>query len=145
MEVFPIFLGIPSLLFSQTLQLIRAFNRKKNVPNAFLKKNPVFPILAKNCPKFTIWLDVCNSLFKGWISLKNLKVGVLEPILSKFHSYFPLIPLNPIIRLSRICSCLTSLINLVWISNHHFDTFYSRKMIFGIRENKTGPRSQNLS
>ena len=71
MEVFRIFLGIPSLLFSETLQLIRAFNREKNVPIAFLKKNPVFSKLA-------IWLDVCNSLFKGWKSRKNLKVGVFE-------------------------------------------------------------------
>ena len=76
MEVFRIFLGIPSLLFSETLQLIRAFNSEKNVPNAFLKKIPVLPILAKNCPKLAIWLDVCNSLFKGWKSLKN--VGVFE-------------------------------------------------------------------
>ena len=78
MEVFCIFLGIPSLLFSETLQLIRAFNSEKNVPTAFLKKNPVSPILAKNCPKLAIWLDVCNSLFKCWESLKNLKVGVFE-------------------------------------------------------------------
>ena len=78
MEVFCIFLGIPSLLFSETLQLIRAFNSEKNVPKAFLKKNPVLPILAKNCPKLAIWLDVCNSPFKGWESLKNLKVGVFE-------------------------------------------------------------------
>ena len=35
-----------------------------------------------------IWLDVCNSLFKGWNSQKNLKIGVLKPILSKFQSYF---------------------------------------------------------
>ena len=33
------FLGIPSLLFSETLQLIRAFNSEKNVPNTFLKKS----------------------------------------------------------------------------------------------------------
>ena len=65
MEVFRIFLGIPSLLFSETLQLIRAFNSEKNVPNAFLKKNPVLPILAKIFPKLAIWLDVCNSLFKA--------------------------------------------------------------------------------
>jgi len=78
MEVFRIFLGIPSLLFSETLQLIRAFNSEKNVPIAFLKKIPVLPILAKNCPKLAIWLDVCTSLFKGWESLKNLKVGVFE-------------------------------------------------------------------
>ena len=55
MEVFRIFLGIRSLLFSETLQLIRAFNWLKNVPSAFLKKNPVSPILAKNCPKLVIF------------------------------------------------------------------------------------------
>ena len=43
-----------------------------------LGKNPILPILAKNCPKLAIWLDVCNSLFKGWESLKNLKVGVFK-------------------------------------------------------------------
>ena len=53
-EVFRIFLGILSLLFSETLQLIRAFNSEKNVPNAFLKKIPVLPILAKKCPKLAI-------------------------------------------------------------------------------------------
>ena len=36
------------------------------------------PIFAKNCPKLAIWLDVCNSLFKVWESLKNLKVAVFE-------------------------------------------------------------------
>ena len=41
-------------------------------------KNPVLPILAKNCPKLAIWLDLCNSLFKSWKSLKNLKVGVFD-------------------------------------------------------------------
>ena len=84
MEVFRIFLGIPSLLFSETLQLIRAFNSEKNVPIAFLKKIPVLPILAKNCPKLAIWLDVCTSLFKGWESLKNLKVGVFETDFKQF-------------------------------------------------------------
>ena len=77
-EVFRIFLGIPSLLFCETLHLIRAFKSEKNGPNAFLKKIPVLPILAKNCPKLAIWLDVCMSLFKGCESLKNLKVGVYE-------------------------------------------------------------------
>ena len=51
MEVFRIFLGIPSLLFSETLQLIRAFNREKNVPIAFLKKISVLPILAEKLSK----------------------------------------------------------------------------------------------
>ena len=72
MEVFRIFLGIPSLLFSETLLLIRAFNSEKNGPNAFLKKIPFCPFWP------AILLDVCSSLFKGWKSLKNLKVGVFE-------------------------------------------------------------------
>ena len=38
----------------------------------------VLAILAKNWSKLEIWLDVCNSLFKGWKCLKNLKVGVFE-------------------------------------------------------------------
>jgi hypothetical protein len=45
------FLENRSLLFSETLQLVRAYKRDKNVPSAFLKKNLVSPILAKNCPK----------------------------------------------------------------------------------------------
>ena len=57
MEVFRIFLGIRSLLFSESLHLIRACQREKNVPNDFLKENPVSPFLAKNCPKLAIWLD----------------------------------------------------------------------------------------
>ena len=40
-----------------------------------------------------------------------------------------LMPFNTISRLSRICACLTSLINLVWVSIHHLDTFYSRNAI----------------
>ena len=77
-----------SLLFSETLQLIRAFNSEENVPTAFLKKNPVLPILAKNCPKLAIWLDVCNSLFKDWKSLKNLNVGVFETDFQQFPFVF---------------------------------------------------------
>ena len=33
-----------------------AFFSEKNFPNT-LEKNPVLAILAKNCPKFAIWLD----------------------------------------------------------------------------------------
>ena len=43
-----------SLLFSENLQLARACKREKNVPSAFLKKIPVLPIMAKNCPKLAI-------------------------------------------------------------------------------------------
>ena len=55
----------------------------------FLKKIPVLPILAKNCPKLAIWLDVCHSLFKGWESLKNLKVGVFETDFKQFPFVLP--------------------------------------------------------
>ena len=71
-----LFLGNRSLLFSETLLLVRACKREKNVPSAFLIIFTVLAILAKNWSKLAIWLDVCNSLFKGWKSLKNLKVGV---------------------------------------------------------------------
>ena len=71
----PAFLKVRSLLFPETLQLVRTQKGGKNFPSAFLK-NPILPILVKNCPKLAIWLDVCNSLFKGRESLKNLKVGV---------------------------------------------------------------------
>ena len=43
-----------SLIFPETLQLVRAWKCKKNVPSAFLKKIPVLPILAKNSPKLAI-------------------------------------------------------------------------------------------
>ena len=75
---FRIFLGIPSLLFSETLQLIRAFNSDKNVPIAFLKKIPFcqfWPKIFQNWP--FDWMCATVSL-KGWESLKNLKVGVFE-------------------------------------------------------------------
>ena len=35
----------PFITFSETLQLIMAFNSEKNVPIAFLKKIPVLPIV----------------------------------------------------------------------------------------------------
>ena len=73
-----LFLGNRSLLFSETLQLVRDCKCEKNVPSAFLIIFTVLAILAKNWSKLAIWLDVCNSLFKGWKSLKNLKVGVFE-------------------------------------------------------------------
>ena len=42
------YLEIRSLLFSETLQLVRDCKGGKNFPSAFLKKNLVSPILAKN-------------------------------------------------------------------------------------------------
>ena len=88
MEVSRIFLGIPSLIFSETLQLIRDFKREKKVPNVFLKKNPVSPILPKKCPKMALFgqdwpkfdLNLANfaGCWNSWISQKNKKVGVFE-------------------------------------------------------------------
>ena len=46
------FLGNRSLIFSETLQLVRACRCEKNVPSAFLIMFTVLAILAKNCP---IW------------------------------------------------------------------------------------------
>ena len=50
----PVFLKNRSLLFSATWQFVRTQKGGKNGPSAFLKKNPVSPILAKNCPKLVI-------------------------------------------------------------------------------------------
>ena len=44
-----LFHGNRSLLFSETLQLVRACRCEKNVPSAFLI---IFTVLAKNCPKW---------------------------------------------------------------------------------------------
>ena len=81
------FLGISSLLFSESLQLIRAYNRKRMFQKLFWK-NPVLPILAKNCPKLAIWLDagfwqdfgIAGNPGKTW------KYVFLKLILSKFHT-----------------------------------------------------------
>ena len=69
-----LFLGNRSLLFSETLQLVRACKQEKNVPSAFLIIFTVSAILAKNWPKLAFWLYVWKSPFKGWKSLKNLNV-----------------------------------------------------------------------
>ena len=50
-----LFLGNRSLLFYETLQLVRACRCEKNVPSAFLKIFTVLAILAKNCPKWPVW------------------------------------------------------------------------------------------
>ena len=47
-----LFLGNRSLLFSETLQFVRACRCEKNVPSAFLIIFTVLAILAKNCPKW---------------------------------------------------------------------------------------------
>ena len=73
-----LFLGNRSLLFSETLQLVRACKHEKNVPRSFLIIFTVLAILTKKWSKLAIWLDVWESPFKGWKSLKNLNVGVFE-------------------------------------------------------------------
>ena len=70
-----LFLGNRSLIFSETLHILWACKHEKNVPSAFFYN---FHRLAKNWPKWAIWLDVWKSPFKGWKSLKNPKVGVFE-------------------------------------------------------------------
>ena len=74
--------------FTKTLQLVRGCRREKNVPSAFLIIFTVLAILAKNWSKLAIWLDVCTSLFKGWKSLKNLKVAVFETDLKQVQFVF---------------------------------------------------------
>ena len=68
----------PFITFSETLQLVTACKREKNVPSAFLIIFTVLAILAKNWSNLAIWLDVWKTHFKGWKSLKNLKVSVFE-------------------------------------------------------------------
>ena len=67
-----LFLGNRSLLFSETLQLVRACKFEKNVPSAFLIIFTVLAILAKNWSK----------------SLKNLKVRSHPSMLKRF-SFIP--------------------------------------------------------
>ena len=81
------FFGNRSLLFSETLQLVRACKREKNVTNIFLI---IFTFLAKNCPKLAIWLDAGFWQDAGIAGnpRKTLKQVFLKSILSKLHSYF---------------------------------------------------------
>ena len=65
MEVFRIFIGIPSLLFSETLQLIRAFKCDKNDPIAFLKKFPFCPFWPKIVQNWPFGLCARVSLRAG--------------------------------------------------------------------------------
>ena len=48
---FCIFLGIPSLLFSENLQLIRAFNSEKKCSNRFFEKNSRFAHFVQKLSK----------------------------------------------------------------------------------------------
>ena len=78
MEVFRIFLGIPSLLFSETLQLIRAFNSEKMFQTLFWKKSR-FAHFGQKVSKIGHLAGCVGGVpLKSWKSLKNLKVGVFE-------------------------------------------------------------------
>ena len=77
MDVFHTFLGIPWLLFSETLQLIRAFNSEKNVPIAFLKKIPFCPF----------WPKIVQNWPFGWMcATVSLKCLLHEKWLFDFFS-----------------------------------------------------------
>ena len=118
------YLEIRSLLFSETLQLVRTRKGEKNVPSTFLKKNPVSPILAKNCSKLAIWLDVWNSLFKGWKSLKNLKVGV-------FGTDFKQVPF--VFQQATCTFWMLGTCRKFGCLSLYFDNFFARKTV-GSRE-----------
>ena len=64
-----LFLGNRSLIFYETLQLVRACRCEKNVPSAFLKILTVFAILAKNCPKWPFFgvpkMEVFSIFFQN--------------------------------------------------------------------------------
>ena len=88
-----------SLLFSETLQLVRACKCEKNVPSAFLKKNPVSPILAKNCPKLCatvfetdfkqvlfVFRQTTHTYSESWGPVENL-LNYFPLILPKKHSF----------------------------------------------------------
>ena len=53
-----LFLGNRSLLFSETLQLVRACRCEKNVPSAFLIIFTVLVILLKNCHNWRCWIKI---------------------------------------------------------------------------------------
>ena len=64
------FLGNRSLLFSEALQLVRAFKREQNVPSAFLIIFTVLAILAKNWSKLAIWLDMWGYVEESLLGLE---------------------------------------------------------------------------
>ena len=60
------FLGIPSLLFSENLQLVRACQGGKNFPRAFLKKIPFCPFWPKTVQNWQFgWMCTTVSLRAG--------------------------------------------------------------------------------
>ena len=69
------FLEIRSLLFSETLQLVRACKRDKNVPSAFLKKNPVSPHFGQKLSKIGLFGPKCSKMevFRIFIAIRSLE------------------------------------------------------------------------
>ena len=68
------YLEIRSSLFSETLQLVRTQKGGKKFPSAFLKKNLVSPILAKN--RVATFLENLGNLENTWnfkMTLENLE------------------------------------------------------------------------
>ena len=105
------YLRIRSLLFSETLLLVRACKHNKNVPSAFFK-SPFFPIFPNTVENFPLWpkihsnggfcaffcnpfIRICNlfllSLVFGFEKMTFLNLlGKFKngPFLSKFVAFF---------------------------------------------------------
>ena len=64
-----------SLFFSETLQLVRACKREKNVPSAFLKKIPFCPFWPKTVQNWPFWPKMPKI---GGFSLFGLSTKSLE-------------------------------------------------------------------
>ena len=122
--------------FSETLQLVRACKCEKNVPSAFLIIFTVFAILAKNWSKLAIWLDVWMCLFKGWKSLKNLKVGVFETDFKQVPFVFQQTTCEPALTENHGFIGVPRTLNFGRLSLY-FDNFYARKLLEVKRSGET--------
>ena len=116
----------PFVTFSEKLQLIRVCKHEKNFPSAFLKKIPVLPILAKNCPKLAIWLDTGFWQDAGIAgnSWKNLKVGV-------FGTDFKQVPF--VFQQATCTFWMLGTCRKFGCLSLYFDNFFARKKV-GSRE-----------
>ena len=79
----------PFITFSETLQLVRACKREKNVPSAFLKKFPFWPKtvpkighFGPKCPKMEVFRIFSQSLHQ------NLLIFCTKPSLWSKKKYF---------------------------------------------------------
>ena len=77
-----------SLLFSETLQVVRACKRKKNVPSAFLIIFTVLAILAKNWPKLAFLAE--NNQNGGFLLFSQNHASVFPNFWSLHHRWMDL-------------------------------------------------------